>query len=135
MTRKETREELMKLFYQLDMTDNIVGFNADEYIESLEMKVDDKYFILTVNNFVKNFAEIDESLEKYSSGWKLNRMAKVDLAILRLAVCEMEYDESIPVSVSINEAVEISKKYSNFDAHKFINGILGNLSRREDIDS
>ena len=135
MTRKETREELMKLFYQLDMTEKIEGFNADEYIESLEMKVDEKYFIETVNNFVKNFVEIDDSIEKYSNGWKLSRIAKVDLAILRLAVCEMEYDESIPVSVSINEAVEISKKYSNFDAHKFINGILGNLNRSKDQDS
>ncbi|SHI69678.1 NusB antitermination factor [Dethiosulfatibacter aminovorans DSM 17477] len=135
MSRKETREELMKLFYQLDMTDKIEGFNAEEYVKSLEMKVDDKYFIETADNFVNNLTEIDESIEKYSNGWKLNRIAKVDLAILRLAVCEMEYDESIPVSVSINEAVEISKKYSNSDAHKFINGILGNLSRSKDQDS
>lgn len=129
MSRKETREELMKLFYQMDMTDNIEGFNAKEYINTLEMKVDDKYFIKTANNFVNNLNDIDKYIEKYSNEWKLNRIAKVDLAILRLAVCEMEYDESIPVSVSINEAVEISKKYSNVDAHKFINGILGNLNR------
>ena len=135
MSRKETREELMKLFYQLDMTEKIEGFDADEYVKSLEMKVDDKYFVETAKNFVNNLAEIDQSIEKYSNGWKLNRIAKVDLAILRLAVCEMEYDQSIPVSVSINEAVEISKKYSNSDAHKFINGILGNLSRSKNEDS
>jgi N utilization substance protein B len=129
MSRKDTREELMKLFYQLDMNESTHGFDLDGYLDKLEYLVDETYFKRTAINFCQHVTTIDEIINKYSNDWKLNRMAKIDLAVLRLAVCEMIYDESIPDSVAINEAVEISKKYSSADSHKFINGILGNISR------
>src|SRR5665648_1073774 len=118
MSRKDTREELMKLFYQLDMNENFNDFDALKYMKSLEIVVDEEYFLRTANNCCLNIDSINESIETYSNGWKLNRIARIDLAVLRLAICEIEYDESIPISVSINEAVEISKKYSNSDSHK-----------------
>lgn len=133
MSRKDTREELMKLFYQLDINETFEDFDAKKYMESLEIIVDEEYFLRTVKNCTENIESINESIETYSNGWKLNRIARIDLAVLRLAICEIEYDESIPISVSINEAVEISKKYSNSDSHKFINGILGNLCRDKNI--
>ena len=63
-----------------------------------------------------------------AEGWKVSRMGKVDLTILRLAVYEMKYDEDVPVKVAINEAVELSKKFSGDDSPAFINGILGKLA-------
>lgn len=133
MSRKDTREELMKLFYMVDINDTISNFDLEKYLEYLEIKVDVDYFSRTAENFRRHVLEIDRLIDIYSNDWKLNRIARIDFAILRLAVCEMEYDDSIPVSVSINEAVEISKKYSSSDAHKFINGILGNINRRSEV--
>ena len=133
MSRKDTREELMKLFYMVDINDTISDFDLEKYLEYLEIMVDVDYFRRTAENFRKHVLDIDKLIDIYSNDWKLNRIARIDFAILRLAVCEMEYDDSIPVSVSINEAVEISKKYSSSDAHKFINGILGNINRRSEV--
>ena len=67
-------------------------------------------------------------LEEVSEGWKVKRMGKVDLAIMRLAVYEMKYDEEIPVRVAINEAVEIAKKYGQDSSPSFINGILAKVA-------
>lgn len=133
MSRKDTREELMKLFYQLDINETFNDFDIEKYVKSLEIIVDEEYFLRTAKSCCENIDSINDSIETYSNGWKLNRIARIDLAVLRLAICEIEYDDSIPLSVSINEAVEISKKYSNSDSHKFINGILGNLSRDKNI--
>lgn len=72
--------------------------------------------------------EIDSLIESVSEGWKLKRMFKVDLAIMRLAVYEMKYDEEIPVSVAINEAVEIAKKYGQDSSPSFVNGILAKVA-------
>ena len=72
--------------------------------------------------------EIDAMLEKVSRGWKLSRMGKVELTILRLAVYEMRFDEDIPEKVAINEAVELSKKFGGDDSPAFINGVLAKLT-------
>jgi len=125
----------MKYFYQLDMNEAFYSDDANEYLENLEVQVDEEYFLRTAENCRKNLTSIDHKIEVYSNGWKLNRIARIDLAVLRLAVCEMSYDDTIPVSVAINEAVEISKKYSSHDAHQFINGILGNLNRSENPEA
>ncbi|MDE6659135.1 MAG: transcription antitermination factor NusB, partial [Eubacterium sp.] len=73
--------------------------------------------------------ELDEIIEKYANGWKLNRISKVNLSILRLALAEIVYVDSVPENVAINEAVEIAKKYSGSEDYSFINGILGSYSR------
>ena len=74
-------------------------------------------------------AELDKIIVKYASGWTLERMANADRNLLRLALFEITRREDIPQSVSINEAVELAKKYSTADSAKFINGILGSFSR------
>ncbi len=73
--------------------------------------------------------ELDAIIVKYASGWTLERMANADRNLLRLALYEVLYRDDIPQSVSINEAVELAKKYSTADSAKFINGILGSFSR------
>ena len=76
--------------------------------------------------------EIDEQLSRYlKRGWSISRISKTSLAILRLSAYEIFYLENIPDSVSVNEAVELAKKYT-IDEYKFINGVLGSLARAED---
>ncbi len=130
MNRKLTREEVMKLLYEMDMNEDFTIERADRFLSSIEnLKIDTKYYKNTSKNFIENLVEIDNLINEYSSDWKINRIAKIDIAIMRLAITEMLYDEGIPVSVSINEAIELCKKYSSEDSHKFINGILGNINR------
>jgi N utilization substance protein B len=130
MNRKLTREEVMKLFYEMDMNDDFSIERSERYLNNIEnMKIDTTYFRYTSLSFVENLKSIDNLINEYSSDWKINRIAKIDIAIMRLAITEMLYDDGIPISVSINEAIELCKKYSNEDSHKFINGILGNINR------
>ena len=75
--------------------------------------------------------EIDPIIEKYAAGWTLDRMANADRNLLRIAIYEILHREDIPRSVSINEAVELSKRYSTADSAKFINGILGSFAREQ----
>ena len=89
--------------------------------------MDEKY-----HHVNEHITEIDEMLNRTSEGWKTTRMGKVDLAILRLAVYEMKFDEDVPVGVAINEAVELAKRLGRDQSPSFINGILGKLAREED---
>ena len=104
--------------------------------EFLGDQLDRKYFDGVFNAYINHNNEIDDIIEKYSKGWKLERLAKVDLSILSVCVAEMMYyEEPVPVSVSINEAVRIAKIYGGDDSRKFVNGILGRISKeRSDAD-
>ena len=73
--------------------------------------------------------EIDELLNQLSKGWKTSRMARVDLTALRLSVYELKYEEEIPTKVSINEAVELAKRFGGEDSFAFVNGILGRVAK------
>lgn len=96
----------------------------------LPLSVDDEAYLsdMLMGVFAHQ-AEIDAQIEEYAKGWALARMAKVDLAILRLAAYEMLYREDIPTAASINEAVELSRKYSTDEAGSFVNGVLGSIAR------
>ena len=80
-----------------------------------------------VKGISDNLSSIDESIEKNSNGWKLNRIGKAELAILRVAVFEILYDSDIPDKVAINEAVELAKEYADPKSAAFINGVLSGL--------
>ena len=75
----------------------------------------------------EHLGSIDTILQKYAIGWDLNRMGKAEISILRLAVYEILFDESIPEKVAANEAVELAKKYGTKESYSFINGILGKV--------
>ncbi len=79
--------------------------------------------------------EIDQRLARYANQWSLERMANVDRSLLRMAVCEILYFPEIPHSVSVDEAVELAKKYSTADSSRFINGVLGSLLRDLEISA
>lgn len=130
MKRKETREEAVKMVYSMDVNKDFNRNYLTEYIEHFELKdMDIEYFDKTISDLISNMEQIDKYITDNSKDWKITRIAKVDLAVLRIALSEILYNETIPESVSINEAVEISKKFSNEDSHKFINGILGTVVR------
>jgi N utilization substance protein B len=100
------------------------------YISELETPSLEDYTYLTqrFHSIVERLDEIDAILSEVSTGWKLSRMSKVDLTILRLAVFEMRFDEDIPVKVAINEAVEMAKRFGGDESPSFINGVLAKLA-------
>lgn len=106
-------------------------FSDDAEVElsetELSQMIDMDYANNVVSTIKDNKENIDELINKYAKNWTVNRMAKVDLAILRLAICEILYIENIPTKVSINEAIELSKLYCDDKSPKFINGILGSI--------
>jgi N utilization substance protein B len=130
VTRREIREHIFLMLFRKDF------YNTDElneqikfYLEELEKASveENTYLMERFQAVVDKLEEIDTILSETSTGWKLNRMGKVDLTILRLAVFEMKFDEEIPVKVAINEAVELAKKFGGDDSPAFVNGVLAKI--------
>lgn len=124
ISRREAREHLLGLIYETE-------FRADEEKEVIfstsaeEREIPDEAFIREVYFGVcEKMDEIDALIAKHSVGWKTERMSRVSRAILRLGVYELAYMSDIPSSVSINEAIELAKKYDDEKARAFVNGIL-----------
>lgn len=132
MKRTEAREHIFKMVFGLE-------FNGREampeqlqlYFEQLEeTKEKDRAYIETKAKAVAEHAEeIDELINGSAEGWKTSRMNKADLSILRLAVYEMKWDDDVPVSVAINEAVELAKRFGGEESPSFINGVLAKLAK------
>lgn len=130
MKRKETREEAIKIAYTMDINKSFSKEVLNSHLENFELEdLDHDYLNKTIEDVINNIDDINKYIIDNSKDWKINRIAKVDLAILRVAIAEILYNKTIPTSVAINEAVEASKKYSNEDSHKYINGILGTVAR------
>ena len=131
MKRKQARELLMQLLFQMSIHNE---YN-DELIKKFSMNYNfaeqTEYFDTVISSCIENMELIDKLIEKCSDKWKINRISKVELAILRLATAEILYIEEIPESVSINEAVELSKKFAGDDSGKFDNGVLGKIARMQ----
>lgn len=126
MSRKIAREAAVKLLYQMEINEDFSEQIKENFIKNNRFKEDEiEYLDRVFKHIIDKLSIIDEKIEKYSEGWKINRIAKVDLSILRLAIFEIMHMDDIPVEVSINEALEISKKYSTEESSKFINGLLG----------
>ncbi len=133
MGRRQAREGAVKLIYQMEINEDFTQEALDIYFSNFEFDKEEKdYIIDSVNTIVGNMSKIDDLISNHSQGWNINRIAKVDLAILRIAIYEALYRHDIPVQVAINEAIENSKKYSNPDAYKYINGVLGGIVRSKD---
>ncbi|MDO4815383.1 MAG: transcription antitermination factor NusB [Bacillota bacterium] len=91
-----------------------------------------KAYIVRLTNLVEDYRiQIDKYIEKYSTGWKVSRISKTAIAVLRCAICEILYMDDIPNSAAINEAVELSKGYDEPETVAFINGVLGGFMRGE----
>jgi len=129
MGRREMREHIFKLlflleFYRGEELNDQAQLYMDEVEEADFTEKESAYILDKFHRIEEILPQIDEKLSEVSSGWKLNRMNKVDLAILRLAAYEALKDDDIPVSVAINEAVELAKKFGGDDSPSFVNGVL-----------
>ena len=127
MVRRELREHVFKMLFQIEFIDvKEMPEHLELYFDNLPNASDkDKEYITDkVNNIIEKIPEIDNILNEKTTGWKTTRMSKVDLTLLRLALFEMIWDEDVPTSVAINEAVELAKGFSGENAPKFINGVL-----------
>ncbi len=141
MSRRLAREYAVQFLFSMDFN---MGENMDEALEvffdseemnegrklSDTLKKNDLAFAETIiRGCVSNLDEVDGLIRANSQGWTKERIAKVDLAILRLALFEILHMNDIPDSVAVNEAVELAKKYSTEESGSFINGILGKILR------
>ena len=128
MSRREQREQIFKIlfgveFHSAEELDEQIALYMEELGEIRQKEAD--YILNKVHSIVEH---LDSSLNAASKNWKTTRMAKAELSILRLAAYEIKYEEDIPVSVSINEAVELAKAYGSDQGPAFVNGILSGLA-------
>ncbi|MBE6734336.1 MAG: transcription antitermination factor NusB [Ruminococcaceae bacterium] len=128
MSRYKMREQAVLLVFERLFSDTDLDEIADNIADSRDEFFSD-YAITTAKEIEIKVEEIDKHIsDNLSKGWKIRRISRIALAILRVAVYEMKYVEEVPVSVAINEAVELAKKYSTDDA-SFINGVLGSVAK------
>ena len=128
MKREDVREKTMQLVYQMDMTGDFEVADLSIVDENVKA-AGKKQAAETLAAVQDHHDEIDKIITDNLDNWTLERIAKTDLAILRTAVAEMLYVESIPVRVSINEAVDLAKIYGDERSYAFINSVLGKISR------
>lgn len=132
MTRRQAREQAFivlfeKSFHPETALDEILEVGVEQ-----ELVQEDEYASNLAQTAWDNLVSIDDLIEQNSIGWRINRISKVVLAILRLSVCEILYLPDVPVSVSINEAVELGKKFGAEEDSAFINGVLGSIARLDE---
>ena len=130
--KRKAREQAFIILFEKSFNseltiDEILNIAIEsEVIEKNKMTAD------IVRKAEEHIDEIDGVIEKNLKGWSKQRISKVSLALLRMAVCEMKYFDKVPVGVSINEAVEICKVYGSDEDKGFINGILGSIAREKE---
>ena len=146
MNRSTAREIAIQLGFaaaasKLDTNELIETFFSEEHYETLA--AEDELFSQRPNKkqmeyirrlnalMIENISEIDGFIERYAKGWKVERISKTALAVLRCAICEILYMEDVPASAAINEAVELAKGYDEPDTVAFVNGVLGGFMRGE----
>ena len=122
MNRRKQREQAFYLIFQSQFNEDDSQAVAlySEYVEPLG-----DWAVELYEGVKANRASLDEAIAAFSNGWRLSRISKVNLSILRLALYELKFEPETPPSVVINEAVELAKKYSGKEDSSFINGVLG----------
>lgn len=145
MSRKAAREVAVHIVYDYGFNNEIGDesleyFLSEDFAESISEDTDiysqvgkeqHGYILNIVKGVSEKREEIDALIERYAVGWNINRISRIAVAIMRVAVYEFEYAEDITEKIAINEAVEIAKKYDSQETVSFINGILGSITRRE----
>ena len=131
MTRRALREQVFLMLFRVEF------HSAEEMEEQMKLyeeqlegcsEKDTAYILDKFKGIVEKLDEIDAAIGEASKGWKVSRMEKVDLALIRLAVYEMRYEEDVPVKVAINEAIELAKQYGSDESSAFVNGVLAKLA-------
>ena len=136
MRRSEEREILFKLLFRTEFVDASempeqmkLYFDVDHDAEKEIPESARESITKREEAILEKLPEIDKEISERATGWTIDRMGKVDLAIIRLAVFEILFDDDIPVGVSINEAVELAKKYGREESGSFVNGVLAKFAK------
>ena len=128
--RSELREIIMKVIYQIKLFSNSnIDYDIDELIHE-QYDIENDFINDTVRGIIENEDKITKLADKYLTDWRMNRLNKVDQAIISLGIYELMYTD-IPSVVAINEAIELSKKYSDEAVTKMINGVLDKIYHEE----
>lgn len=134
MSRKLSREKAMELIFSTMLTKESYNEAMETFVENYEgniKEVDLEYIKKVLKGVEENKDSIDNLIKENLQKWKIERISKVNLAILRLAVYEMNYVNDVPEKVAINEALEITKKYSDEKSVSFVNGILDKIYKNK----
>lgn len=129
MGRKKARDNAFKCVYQISFIEDFDVNKVLEncYLENNNDNEEKEYIESVVNGIFENLEEIDKVILSNLKNWTIDRIFKIDLAILRLAIYEINYIDNIPVKVSVNEAVELAKEYGNNESKNFVNGLLAKV--------
>lgn len=133
MNRRKSREIAMQLLFEMAINKEEISLIIENFKENTDIELSDvdfSYIIRVLNGFSTNCKVIDETISKYLVKWTIERLPKMSLAILRMATYEILFEEDIPEKVSINEAIELAKKYGDDSAPSFINGVLNNIIKK-----
>ncbi|MTD37611.1 transcription antitermination factor NusB [Erwinia sp. CPCC 100877] len=142
-TRREIREKALQALFPLDFNADLTKQDAISYALELDqhdiISEDEEAFVptyldLLVGGVCDRKSELDEVIENHlGRNWSLNRIAKMDLVVLRIAIFEMLYVADVPNTVALNEAIELTKKYSDDRSRKFVNGVLSNVMKEIEV--
>ncbi|EAE2396729.1 transcription antitermination factor NusB [Listeria monocytogenes] len=124
MKRREAREKALQALFQIELNE----MSLDQAIKNIMEDEQDDYMEKLVEGVMENKADIDAIIEPNLDNWRIDRLSKVDLSLLRLSVYEIKYLDDVPNRVSLNESIEIAKIYSDEKSSKFINGVLANIA-------
>ncbi|MBM7561568.1 transcription antitermination factor NusB [Fusibacter tunisiensis] len=127
MNRARSREVAMEIMYQLEIHKAYDQITMASLLSHYEEILDLDYVNGLVNKWIENRETVESKISEHLKGWKIERLARIDLAILRLGVTEMLYVENVPNKVSVNEAVNLAKKYVDEKSGKFVNGVLSHF--------
>ena len=129
-TRRKGRELALQALYQIEITGDASASAVEMFLSHFEGNPKAKEFARRiVSGVISQRAEIDRRIEQSTENWKLVRMAKVDLIVLRMATYELVFCPDIPLNVSLDEAIEIAKRYGTPDSGAFINGVLDQVAQ------
>lgn len=129
MSRRDARDVAFKLIFEFTFTKENKDFLIDEYSLELNLDSDDMSYIKEVYfGVISHYDELIQDISKYAENFSVDRIYKVDLALLLLAIYEIKYMEKIPFKVSVNEAIGLAKKYSTEKSVKYLNGVLSNFA-------
>ncbi len=130
MSRRDSREKAFMLLYQLEIQKGDEDSQLAEFLTEREVAENEKdYLLVLVDGVTEHKLELDEKFAPLLKRWTIDRLPKVDLTILRIAVFEIFFRPDIPANVAISEAVLLAKKYSSEESKGYINAVLGKLSK------
>ncbi|SFS93131.1 transcription antitermination factor NusB [Marininema halotolerans] len=137
MSRRQAREQTLQTLYQLEMNpeagERVVAENQERLAKGDVEKEDIAFFLGLTQGVRQHIETLDPIIQKYlKQDWTLSRLSLVDRTVLRMAVYEVLFEQDIPVGASLNEAVDLAKTFSTEESARFINGVLGNLTKNLD---